>query len=81
MGDAKLLRGIDRAPDALDSLAVALGARQAALGGPAPVAVHDDRDMTGDVSVGRVEGKLIYRKRHGRLLRLGVRRCRLALPN
>src|SRR4029079_18388330 len=71
MGYAELLRGVDRAPYALDALAVAFRARQTALGRPAPLAVHDDRDMTGDLSVGRLEGKLIHRQRHGRLLRFG----------
>ena len=70
MGDAELERGLDRAPHAFHALAMAFGARQTALGGPAPVAVHDDRDMANGRSVGRLPSKLIHRKRHVRLLRV-----------
>src|SRR5262249_3229110 len=45
MSDAKLDASLDRAPDALDALAMTFGARQPTLCGPAAIAVHDDRDM------------------------------------
>jgi len=68
--DAEFDRGLDDPPYTFHALAVAFGARQPALGGPAPIAVHDDRDMADGRSVGRSPSKLIHRKRHVRLLRV-----------
>ena len=74
MGDTKLERGLDRAPHAFDALTMTLGARQAALGGPAAIAVHDDRDMAGNGPVGRVDqASSSIASVTVRLLRLGVR--------
>ncbi len=70
MGNAELERGVDRAPYAFDALAMAFDPGQAAFGGPASVAVHDDRDMAYGRSVGRLPRKLIDRKRHVGLLRI-----------
>ena len=60
----ELERGLDGAPDGLDALPVALGARQSALGGPATVTVHDYGDMAGGRILRRVPGALVHRKGH-----------------
>ena len=67
MRDAELDRRLDRPPHALHALAMAFDARQATLGRPAAVAVHDDGDMARGRSVGVAPIRLIHRKRHVRL--------------
>src|SRR4029453_1626810 len=71
IADAELERGLDGAPYALDASAMTFDPRQAALGGPASVAVHDDCNVASDRFSGRLPSNVVGRKRHDRLLRLG----------
>src|SRR4249919_937034 len=64
MGDAELARSLDRAPHAIHPLAMTLGARQAPLGCPAAVAIHDDGDVPRYRHLGLRPAKLLYCKRH-----------------
>jgi hypothetical protein len=68
MCNAELQRGLDRPPDALHALAMAFDTRQAALGGPAAISVHDDGDVARDRLRGVTPLRLIHGKRHGRFL-------------
>ena len=52
-------RGLDHAPHRLDALAMAGAARQSAPLGPAPVAVHDDRDVQGSLQVVLVSSRVL----------------------
>jgi hypothetical protein len=67
MGEAEFERGLNCAADAVHAAAMAFGARQSALGGPAAIAVHDDRDMARCRPFPR-DRRLIHRKRHVELL-------------
>jgi hypothetical protein len=71
VGNAELNASLDCSPDTLDALAVTFRAWQAAVSGPAAIAIHDDRDMADSRSIGSLPGELFHRKRHVRLLRLG----------
>ena len=64
MRDAKLECGLDRPPDALDTLAMALRAWEPPLPGPASVAIHDDGDVPRGRHLCRRPGKLLYCERH-----------------
>src|SRR6478672_7551759 len=64
MGDAELERSLDRAPHAIHALAMTLGARQAPLGCPAAIAIHNDGDAPRYRYLGLRPAKLLYCKRH-----------------
>ena len=55
--DAEIARGPHGLAQRLDAAPVALAPRQAARGGPAPIAVHDDGDMQ------RGAGRILFRSR------------------
>jgi hypothetical protein len=64
-------------PDGLDARGVALDLGDAVLAGPAPVAVHDDRDVTGNLRVGQEALTVVDDgARAGRGAGLGVRAVR-----